>query len=79
MNTPQQIELAPLPYEKLLSAKQIGAEFGVDEDTVLRWWHQGLPTGKEIPARYMRRRGFYGYLFHPQVLDFIRAEQNTLD
>jgi hypothetical protein len=74
-----QIELPALPYEKLLSPKQVAAEFGVDEDTMLRWWHEGLPTGREIPRAYMRRRGFWGYLFYPQVVEFIRAEQATLD
>jgi len=79
MPAPQQTELPALPFEKLLSAKEVAAEFGVDEDSVLRWWHEGLPTGREIPRRYMRRRGFAGYLFFPQVIEFIRAEQNSLD
>lgn len=79
MNSAPQPDLAPLSFEKLLSAKDVAAEFGVNEDTVLRWWHQGLPTGKEIPRRFMRRRGFAGYLFFPQVIEFIRAEQASLD
>lgn len=81
MNTldAKETALPEVPMEKFLSAKEIGAQFGVDEDTVLRWWHQGLPTGKEIPREYHRRRGFFGHLFHPQVLDFIRREQETLD
>jgi len=74
-----QIELPALPYEKLLSAKEVGSEFGVDEDTMLGWWHRGLPTGKEIPRQYHVRRGFFGHLFYPQVIDFIRREQATLD
>lgn len=74
-----QSELPKLSFEQLLSAKQVAAEFGVDENTVYRWWHEGLPTGKEIPRHYMRRRGFAGYLFYPQVIDFIRSEQDSLD
>lgn len=74
-----QTELPQLSFEQLLSAKQIAAEFGVDEDTVLRWWHEGLPTGEEIPRTMMRRRGFRDYLFFPQVLDFIRQAQARLD
>lgn len=73
-----QPELPNLPYEKLLSAKQVGAEFGVNEDTVLRWWHAGLPTGKEIPERLVKRRGFKDYLFYPQVVEFIRQEQSQM-
>lgn len=73
-----QIELPKLAFDRWLTAKQIGAALSVDEDTVLRWWHQGLPTGKEIPQRYMRRHGFKEYLFHPSVIDFIRAEQSAL-
>jgi hypothetical protein len=72
MNQP---DLPHLPVEKLLSAKQVGGEFDVSDDTVLRWYHTGLPTGKEIPERFVRRRGFGEYLFHPAVLEFIRAEQ----
>lgn len=74
-----QPDLPNLPYAKLLSAKEVGAEFGVDEDTVLRWWHQGLPTGKGIPHRFMRRRGFCQFLFHPEIVTFIRQEQVSLD
>jgi hypothetical protein len=70
-----QNDLPNLEFAQLLSAKEIAGQFGVDEDTVLRWWHQGLPTGKTIPRRFMRPRGFAGYLFDPAVLDFIRAEQ----
>lgn len=74
-----QNELPPVRYEQMLCAKQVAAEFGVNENTVYRWWHEGLPTGREIPRRYMRRRGFIGLLWHPAVLDFIRAEIATLD
>lgn len=77
--SPAQKDLPLLSFEKLLSAKQVAAEFGVDEDTVLRWWHLGLPTGHEIPRDYMRRRGFRDYLFYPQVIQFIRQAQATLD
>jgi len=77
--TTAQTDLPQLSFEKLLSAKQIAAEFGVDENTVYRWWHEGLPTGRDIPRHYMRRRGFAGLLFYPQLIDFIRAEQATLD
>ena len=72
---PAQPELPQLPYERLLSCKEVAAEFGVDQDTVLRWWHQGLPTGRDIPPHYMKRRGFRDYLFHPRVIEFIRQEQ----
>ena len=74
-----QPDLPKLDFTKLLSAKQIAAEFGVDDDTVLRWWHQGLPTGKDIPREFMHRRGFRDYLFDPKVIGFIRAEQNSRD
>jgi len=67
-----------VPFEKYLGAKQVAAEFGVNEDTVLTWWHCGLPTGKDIPSQYMRRRGFRDYLFHPALIYFIRAEQSRL-
>lgn len=73
-----QPELPNLPYERLLSAKQVGAEFGVNEDTVLRWWHQGLPTGREIPDKFIKRRGFKDYLFHPEVIHFIKKEQSSM-
>jgi transposase len=43
--------LPPIPDAAWLSAKQVAAEFGVNEDTVLRWWHQGLPTGRDRPLR----------------------------
>ena len=68
---------ARVPIEQWLTAKQIGVEFCVNEDTVLRWWHQGLPGGKAIPEDYMRRRGFKEYLFHPAVIDFIKQEQSA--
>jgi hypothetical protein len=71
-------ELSDVPLEKWLGAKQVAAEFGVNEDTALRWWHEGLPTGKDIPEQFMRRRGFRDYLFHPAVIEFIRAEQGAL-
>lgn len=72
-------ELPEIKPEAWLGAKQVAAEFGVDEDTILRWWHQGLPTGKDIPRHYMRRRGFRDYLFHPEVISFIQAQQASLD
>ena len=62
-----------------LSPKQVAAEFGVDEDTVLRWWHRGLPTGKKLPPEHMRRRGLNRYLFYPAVIAFIRREQESAD
>jgi hypothetical protein len=60
-------------------AKAVGAEFGVNEDTVLRWWHRGLPTGQKIPDEYHRRRGSFVHLFHPIIIDFIREQQALLD
>ena len=75
--SPAKNELPNIPVDQWLTAKQIGAELFVDEDTVLRWWHQGLPTGKDIPPRFMLRHGFKEYLFHPAVLDFIRQEQSA--
>ena len=75
-------QAAPLPevkFSQWLSAKEISAEFGVDQNTVYRWWQEGLPTGREIPRHYVRRRGFREYLFHPQVLEFLRAAQAELD
>ena len=71
-----QLELPALPFERWLAAKQVGAEFNVSDETVRRWYHCGLPTGREIPARYVRRRGFGEYLFHPAVIELIRAEQD---
>jgi hypothetical protein len=71
-------ELPDLPFEKWLNSKQVGGEFGVNEDTILHWWHVGLPTGKNIPEKFMRRRGFKDYLFHPKVIEFIRDEQLEL-
>jgi hypothetical protein len=74
-----ELALPDLPCENYLGAKQLAAEFGVDQDTVLRWWHEGLPGGLgDVPDRYMRRRGFRDHLFHPQVIEFIRAEQSKL-
>lgn len=69
-----QPEIPNLPFEKWLGAKEIGAEFGVSDETVRRWYHIGLPTGKEIPEQFIRRRGFGEYLFHPKAIDFIRAQ-----
>ena len=77
--TPKPESTTKVAWEKLLSAKQVAGEFGVDEDSVMRWWHCGLPTGKDIPRELMRRRGFAGYLFLPEIVDFIRAEQARLD
>jgi hypothetical protein len=65
--------------ERLLSAKDIGEEFGVSADTVLGWWRCGLPTGYKIPREYHRRRGLHGHLFCAPILDFIRREQAKLD
>ena len=65
--------------EEWLCSKQVAAEFGVDSDTMLRWFHEGLPTGRDIPRHYMRRRGFAEYLFHPAIVEFIRVEQDSLD
>ena len=73
--TAESIELPEVPLEKWLSAKGISAELRVNEDTILFWWHHGLPTGKDIPREYMRPRGFAGYLFHPGIVNFIRSEQ----
>jgi transposase len=73
---PQAPDLPQIPDAAWLSAKQIAADFGVNEDTVLRWWHQGLPTGKDIPDHFVKRRGFKGWLFRPEVVEFIRAEQS---
>ena len=75
MNPPVQPELSPLPYERLLGAKQVGAEFGVSEDAVLAWVHHGLPRGcGKLPEKFIRRRGFKDFLFHPAVLDYIRRK-----
>jgi predicted DNA-binding transcriptional regulator AlpA len=73
-------QLPALPYERLLSAKQVGAEFGVTEDAVLAWWHCGLPQDcGEIPARFVIRHGCKDYLFRPEVVAFIRKQQASLD
>lgn len=71
-----ELELPNLPYEKLLSAKEVGAEFGASPQTVYRWWHEGLPNGHEIPRHFMRRKGWNGLLFHPQLIRWIREEQS---
>ena len=73
------ISLPEVPIGQWLSAKQVAAEFGVDEDTILRWWHGGLPTGRDIPREYHRRWGFFRHLFHPQIIEFIRQQQALLD
>lgn len=70
-----QADLPNLPFEKLLSAKEVGAEFGVTDKTIYRWWHEGLPNGHEIPRHFMRRKGWDGILFYPQMIAWIRAEQ----
>ena len=75
---PPQTVLPDLPFENWMGAKQVAAEFGVNEDSVLRWWHEGLPTGKDIPREYVRLRGFRNWLFHPRVVDFIRGGQAEL-
>jgi hypothetical protein len=69
---------ASLPVARWISAKQIGAEFGVDSDTVLYWWHKGLPTGVKIPRRFHRRRGSRRHLFHLETIAFIRNQQASL-
>jgi hypothetical protein len=76
--SPRSMNLPQIPIEQWLSAKQVAVEFGVNEDTVLRWWHQGLPTGRDIPDRYVKRRGFKDYLFRPEVVEFIRSEQSQV-
>jgi len=78
MTNISQPELPNLPFEKWLGAKEVGAQLGgVSDETVRRWYHVGLPTGKEIPERFVRRRGFGEYLFHPSVIEFIRGEQTV--
>lgn len=73
---PSQPELPALAFDQWLTPKEVGAIFGVDGDTFLIWWHCGLPDGLgDIPLHYMRPRGFRNYLFHPAVIDFIRAAQ----
>ena len=67
--------LPALPGERWISAKQIGAEFGVDADTVLYWWHKGLPTGLKIPRRFHRRRGPRRHIFNPKIIALIREQQ----
>jgi hypothetical protein len=79
LSRPQQGLLTPVPDERMLSAKQVGAEFGVSEDAVLAWWHNGLPQNcGDIPEKFVRRRGFKDYLFHPAVLDYIRQKRSEL-
>ena len=68
-----------LPASQWLAAKEIGAEFDVNEDTVLHWWHNGLPTGAKIPRRFHRRRGSRRHLFHLETIAFIRNQQASLD
>jgi transposase len=72
-------QLAALPGEQWISAKQVGAEFGVDADTVLLWWKNGLPTGLKIPRQFHRRRGSRGHLFRLEAITFIRNQQASLD
>ena len=71
-------QLPALPVARWISAKQIGAEFGVDADTVLYWWHKGLPTGLKIPRQFHRRRGSRRHIFHPQIITLIREQQTSL-
>src|ERR1035441_7899220 len=81
ISRPEQTKPQPpvLPVARWISAKQIGAEFGVDADTVLFWWHKRLPTGLKIPRRFHRRRGLRGHSFHPRAIAFIRKQQASLD
>jgi len=77
--TEPKMQLPALPIERWISAKQIGAEFGVDADTVLLWWKKGLPTGLKIPRQFHRRRGSRRHLFHLETVAFIRNQQASLD
>src|SRR5208282_1652705 len=71
--------LPDVPIEHWLSAKAVGSEFGVNEDTILRWWSRGLPTGQRIPGEYHRQHGHHRHLFHAQIVSFIREQQALLD
>jgi hypothetical protein len=79
LSRPEQTKPQPaaLPGEQWISAKQVGAEFGVDADTVLRWWKKGLPTGLKIPRQFHRRRGSRRHIFHPQIIALIREQQEV--
>ena len=76
--TEPKMQLPALPIERWISAKQIGAEFGVDADTALLWWKKGLPTGLKIPRQFHRRRGSRRHLFHLETVAFIRNQQASL-
>jgi hypothetical protein len=72
-----QTELPNLPYEKWLNTAQVGAAMGgASAETIRRWIYIGLPNGKEIPQKFIDRRGFAGeWLLHPAVIDYLRAER----
>jgi hypothetical protein len=42
---PRNVVLPNVPLDLWLYAKEIAAQFNVNEDTVIRWWQQGLPGG----------------------------------
>ena len=77
-NALQNPSLSEVPPVQWLTAKEVGAALGVNEDTVLMWWHQGFPTGGDIPREYHRLKGFRYHLFHPQLVDFLNLELAAL-
>jgi hypothetical protein len=55
MAADQQTNLAPLPYERWLSPKEVGTQIGVAKATVLRWHSEGcasLASAFIFPSRW---------------------------
>ena len=59
--------------ERLLSAKQVGVLYGVDEKTVFRWINMG-----RIPAPHIRRHKFTRWLYSVIVADISKARNSQL-
>ena len=55
--------LSEVPFEKWLTAKQVAAHFGLDEQSAYRWVSEG-----RVPDRFIHYRGMRQYLFHPDLL-----------
>ncbi len=61
-----QLELPNLPYTQWLTAKQLAAEFCLEEDSAYRWHDNGT-----IPTKFVKYCGTRRMLFHPCVVEYL--------
>lgn len=63
-----QTELAPLPYDRWLTAKQLAAEFSLNEESAYRWRDSGI-----VPERFVKYCGSRRLLFHPETVRWLEV------